>query len=762
MIRSFIVVTLFFFFVTPGFAQQSSNFRVTGVIPGVNSQEMYNIQVGAFLDYSNAEKAHERLRAVNLNPVYENFNNLTRVMVICSARDVHTFLGIIRNAGFNDVYIRRETSFVSFKDIQYESADESSDDDLADLFIEEQSDKLITYDSLEDDNLAEETVQPQPAPAVRPVDQLPLSISIVPPASLREVAAHTIRIGETKSLIDLVQRRDIASWNSSTPSVVTVNQNGYVTGRNLGNAYILINEIEYISIAVVPRENFFVVPESLTSRLSPETARADIFYRDFTEYRTEPTFRLAYRFNNRREQKGASGRNGGIDILTRGPGYRWLWTTFYQGGWFYDLNGVKHDMIDGFQRGANGVTLTLLPEFVYDNGVTYLQLKHILHNTNNFSVSGQRFGASADVMIYNNDYAALVLTPYGAYMTDNPDNPSVELRFICLAGNGINPVSTLWLGGYNNGDHINHIYNDRRTNVYNSDSAIGFSYQNINLSPGEKKEFVVRFTVSLNENNADERVSPSVMETMEQSSEEQPAEEGHSEEQPSEGQPAEEGATEEVLEGQASESHVSGVQSSREHPLYLSIGSEVDSNLHNGGEVWFRVRPSLTGFMIIETLGDLDTYMTAYDSSFISISENDDGGEDFNSRLSIVAEPDKDYFFKVTGYNNSENGSFRIKASMEQPVVLGVGTVVQGNLNNSDSLVVYTVKADRSGSLIIETSGDTDVNLTVYDANKIIASDDDSGVGYNACVVLDAQADKTYMVVLRGLVTGSYSITAKY
>jgi len=98
-------------------------------------------------------------------------------------------------------------------------------------------------------------------------------------------------------------------------------------------------------------------------------------------------------------------------------------------------------------------------------------------------------------MIHNNDNASLLYTPYGAHMTDSPTNPSLELMFICLSGNGITPVDTLWLGGYGEG-HLNYIYSDRRYDVHNIDSALGFSYQNINLAPGEIKEFVVRFTLA--------------------------------------------------------------------------------------------------------------------------------------------------------------------------------------------------------------------------------------------------------------------------
>jgi hypothetical protein len=158
-------------------------------------------------------------------------------------------------------------------------------------------------------------------------------------------------------------------------------------------------------------------------------------------------------------------------------------------------------MVNGYQKDErNGVELTIKPEFVYDEGVPYLQLRHILHNTKNFAVSGQRFGASADVMIHENDYAPLLYMPRGAYMTDSETKPTVELIFVGLSGNGITPVNSLWLGAWDDGTHLDHIYDDERADVIGHDTAIGFSYKGIRLAAGETKEFVVRFTLVRREN----------------------------------------------------------------------------------------------------------------------------------------------------------------------------------------------------------------------------------------------------------------------
>jgi len=428
------------------FSQQDSSFKVVGVSPKAGTTELFQLQVGAFRVRQNAERAFALLEAASLRPVYEEYGELTRVMIAgVYADNVSFYLEKLKSLGFSEVMIRRDS----------------------------------------DSNGA---------------GNVPAGTVTLPSVSQTEIGYRSVKTGETKNIADLAAGRTITQWSSSDPATVSVTSDGDITGLRIGSAYVQINDTEYIAVVSVPAETFFIVPESMTVMV-PEgiSAEADPIG-NMSEYRTEPTFRLAFRFNNKGESKGASGENGGIDIIARGENYEWVWTTFFQGGWYYDLNGTKRDMIDGCQKDRdNGVELTVQPEFVYDAGVPYLQLRHKLHNPGAAAVYNQRFGASADVMIHANDYAPLIHTPYGVYMADAETEPSLELMFICEAGNGIVPVDTLWLGTWSDGAHVEHIYDDSRTNVTDADSALCFSYQNITLEAGETKEFVTRFTVARTE-----------------------------------------------------------------------------------------------------------------------------------------------------------------------------------------------------------------------------------------------------------------------
>ena len=430
---------------TQGFAQQH-DFRVSGRIPNPNDSRLYEIQVGFFRDIRFAQNIYERLSNAQIYPAFINDEEYIRVVVTgIPAAEVPSYMERIRDSGIQAIFVRQQSAV--------------------------------------------------PVPRI-----LPVSDTVLPASGLREIASKTIAVRETVNLTPLTAGRNVVSWTSSTPSIINTDANGNVTGTGIGSGYVLINNREYISITVVPGQDFFIVPDTMASLLPPESNAGNIETKNLEEYKTEPTFRLAYRFVNKDEQKGASRNNGGIDILGRGPNYEWLWTTYRQGGWIYDLNGIRSEMVDGFQKDPNGVELKLQPEFVYDNGTPYLQIKHVLYNPNNYRLTGQKFGATADIMIHNNDRANLTYTPYGAYMANSEENPELELKLIALSGSGITPVDTLWLGIYAAGHHVNQIYNDSRENVTGYDSAIAFSYQNINLNPGEKKEFIIRFTLARNEN----------------------------------------------------------------------------------------------------------------------------------------------------------------------------------------------------------------------------------------------------------------------
>jgi len=91
------------------FAQQNIGIRVIGRIPDATDNKLYQMQVGAFRLSQNASSAFEKLKSASLNPSYEEYTGLTRVLVKgVKAKDVPSYIERIRRAGFSEVFIKIE------------------------------------------------------------------------------------------------------------------------------------------------------------------------------------------------------------------------------------------------------------------------------------------------------------------------------------------------------------------------------------------------------------------------------------------------------------------------------------------------------------------------------------------------------------------------------------------------------------------------------------------------------------------------------
>jgi len=135
-------------------------------------------------------------------------------------------------------------------------------------------------------------------------------------------------------------------------------------------------------------------------------------------------------------------------------------------------------------------------------------------------------------------------------------------------------------------------------------------------------------------------------------------------------------------------------------PRELRFGTWVPGNLREGEEHWYSVRPIETGLVTVETSGETDTYLEAYDSSRVLIDENDDYGDDFNARLEILAEAGKTYFFNLRGYDEDESGPYQIRASFSAIRELRTDTWVSGTLKDNENHW-FMVRAARTGIMIV-------------------------------------------------------------
>ena len=99
------------FFAVLGFSQQNSSPKIVGGFPSADNDTLYQIQVGAFRLPQNIDRALGKLLGVSLNPAYEQYTDLFRVMVKgVSYRELPLVLDKMKASGFAEIIIRPEAA----------------------------------------------------------------------------------------------------------------------------------------------------------------------------------------------------------------------------------------------------------------------------------------------------------------------------------------------------------------------------------------------------------------------------------------------------------------------------------------------------------------------------------------------------------------------------------------------------------------------------------------------------------------------------
>jgi len=201
-------------------------------------------------------------------------------------------------------------------------------------------------------------------------------------------------------------------------------------------------------------------------------------------------------------------------------------------------------------------------------------------------------------------------------------------------------------------------------------------------------------------------------------------------------------------------------------PTPIRANVQQSGTINRGEDQWFSFRAEQNGYLVVETTGGTDTYLEAFDQSWILLAEDDDGGSDNNARIELIAGRGKTFNFRLRGYDNATSGPFNITASIRNlpaPTTLTTGTFHSGNIASGEDYW-FRVQTGSRGRLIVETSGSTDTYLEVYnDSYELLDSDDDGGEGGNARIEVSAERNRVFIFRLRGFsstTSGPYRLFA--
>jgi hypothetical protein len=224
---------------------------------------------------------------------------------------------------------------------------------------------------------------------------------------------------------------------------------------------------------------------------------------------------------------------------------------------------------------------------------------------------------------------------------------------------------------------------------------------------------------------------------------------------------------------------------SMDNPLLYQIGSDrddatlVNRTIHRSidgiDEDFFLLIPNETADVLMETTGQIDTFMELYDANLQRIASDDDSGEGSNPLIIYRLQAGTRYIVKVFGYSENVTGEYAFRAynfveEVSDPIVYIIGNNADAALNLNNNLYqratdIYILEPTTTATVAMETRGDIDTYMELFDAqsNEMLYDDDDSGESYNARIEYRLQAGKRYIVRVRGFnseVQGQYIFRA--
>lgn len=173
----------------------------------------------------------------------------------------------------------------------------------------------------------------------------------------------------------------------------------------------------------------------------------------------------------------------------------------------------------------------------------------------------------------------------------------------------------------------------------------------------------------------------------------------------------------------------------------------------------------------IETFGPSDTVITLFgpNDSNAQIAFNDDGGENFNSRITLNLSAGT-YYVRVQLYNSGSTGNYSIQVlSSEAPSIPALvvnDPPISAAISAGSESDLYRFQVGSEGTYTIETNGITDTFLTLFGPNTQaleLARDDDSGNRFNSRIRIPLSPGEYFARVRHysPFGTGPYQLSVK-
>ncbi len=198
-----------------------------------------------------------------------------------------------------------------------------------------------------------------------------------------------------------------------------------------------------------------------------------------------------------------------------------------------------------------------------------------------------------------------------------------------------------------------------------------------------------------------------------------------------------------------------------------------------GEEDWFKFKTGIAGSYLIQTYGNLDTYMFLYENDRITvIAENDDvnrPGGNYNSMIRSNLSASTWYYVKIKSYDGIRTGEYSIDVKKETETVATLAVdapPTEASISIPGEQDWYKFQTSTAGLYIIETYGTLDTYMYLYgnDQTTLIAENDDIAHTpdsrlHNSRISINLNANTWYYIKIReyhSTVTGNYSLDNIY
>ncbi|MCL2267042.1 MAG: PPC domain-containing protein, partial [Treponema sp.] len=185
---------------------------------------------------------------------------------------------------------------------------------------------------------------------------------------------------------------------------------------------------------------------------------------------------------------------------------------------------------------------------------------------------------------------------------------------------------------------------------------------------------------------------------------------------------------------------------------------------------YFLIIPEISGRVTAETTGRTDTFMELYEADTRHLlDENDDGGTNYNARITFTASAGERYIIVVKGFSSNTTGNYGFRTFYSGGNLLAADRYEQDNEPSSAKIIEIGETQERTfhtaydvdwmrfqitnaGRYVINARGVTsnrlDTYIELFDSDlNVIAEDDDGGDALSSRLTVNLNSGTYYLKV---------------